>query len=64
MGYKLTSEERRIIERARKEGEELYAGQTAAEKRAQMLRSVVIWVGGLVLLAAIGMLIAYIGSRF
>ncbi len=64
MGYRLTPEERRIIERTRKQGEELHEGRTPARKREQTVRSVLMLVGGIVILALLGMLIAYTGTKF
>lgn len=64
MGYRLTSEERRIIERTRKQGEELHAERTPGQKREQTVRSVLMWVVGIVILALLGMLIVYAGTKF
>lgn len=62
MGYRLTAEERRIIERTRREGEQLYASQTPAQKKEQMWRGVLVWVGAILAFALIGMLIVWAGS--
>ncbi len=62
MGYNLTPEERRIIERTKREGEELYSSETPAEKRRQRWKSVFVWIGVMLLFAVVGMLIYYIGT--
>ncbi len=64
MGYNLTPEERRIIERTKREGEELYAPETPVEKRRQMWKSVLTWIGAMFLFALIAALIYYIGTFF
>ena len=64
MSYRLTPEERRIIERTKREGEEFHASHpaTPAQKREQAWRSILIWIGGIVFLVALALLVAYIGS--
>ncbi len=62
MSYRLTPEERRIIERTKREGEEFHASQTPAQKKEQTLKSVLIWMGGILFLVALALLVAYIGS--
>jgi hypothetical protein len=62
MGYRLTSEERRIIERTKREGEEFHRSETRAEKKKQTLGSALIWIGGIVLLALLAMFMVWLGS--
>lgn len=62
MSWRLTPEERRIIERTRREGEELYASETPAEKKNRRWRSVVAWVGAIVAFVIVAILIYYAGK--
>jgi hypothetical protein len=62
MGYRLTSEERRIIERTKREGEEFHGSETRVEKKKQTLGSALIWIGGIVLLALLAMFMVWLGS--
>lgn len=62
MGYRLTPEERRIIERAKREGEEIFARKTPAQNKRQVWKSVWTWVLMMVLFAAFGLLICYVGT--
>ena len=62
MSYRLTPEERRIIERTKREGEEYHASRPTAEKKEQTLKAVLIWMGGILFLVALALLVAYIGS--
>ena len=62
MSWRLTPEERRIIERTRREGEELYSSETPAEKKRQTWKSVLTWVVTIFVFAIIASLIYYIGT--
>ena len=62
MSYRLTPEERRIIERTKREGEEFHASQTPAEKKEQTVKSVLVWGVGIVFLAALSIFMVYLGS--
>ncbi len=62
MGYNLTPEERRIIERTKREGEELYAVETSAQKKRRTWKSILVWIAVMFLFAVIAGLIYYIGT--
>jgi hypothetical protein len=64
MGWRLTPEERRIIERTRRDGEELYAGETPEKRKSLVWRSVLVWVATLVAFALLATLIVFIGTLF
>lgn len=64
MGWQLTPEERRIIERTKREGEELYAGESRAGRSARMWKNVLIWAAGIVVFALVALLIVYVGTLF
>jgi hypothetical protein len=62
MSWRLTPEERRIIERTRREGEELYAGETPIERKTFVWRSVLVWIATIVVFALLATLIVYLGT--
>jgi anti-sigma-K factor RskA len=64
MSWRLTPQEKRIIEQTRRQGEELYAGETPAERKTFVWRSVVVWVATIVAFALLATLIVYIGTLF
>ena len=61
MSWRLTPEERRIIERTRREGEAQTQGP-AGKKRGPVLRSVLIWIAGIVMFYLLAMLMVWAGS--
>ncbi len=61
MSWRLTPEERRIIERTRREGEAQTPGP-AGKKRGLVWRSVLTWVAGIVLFYLLAMLMVWVGS--
>jgi uncharacterized membrane protein YdfJ with MMPL/SSD domain len=63
MGWRLTPEERRIIEQTRREGEELYAGETSAERKGLIWRSVFVWIATIVVFVLFATLIIYLTSE-
>jgi len=70
MYWRLTPEERRIMERTRREGEEAErarraasAGEPEGGDRGQLWRSVAAWVGGIALLVLFALVMTYLGSR-
>jgi type VI protein secretion system component VasF len=60
MYWRLTPEERRIIERTRREGAEI--NTTPDQGRGRLWRSVAVWVGGIALLVFFAWLMVWIGS--
>lgn len=58
----MTPEERRIIERTKREGEELHASETPAEKRRQTWKSALTWVVVIFAFVIFAALIYYIGT--
>lgn len=64
MGYRLTPEERRIIEQTRRQGEGFYQPNTPAGNRRRVWKSVLVWIAMIVLFAGFGLLICYIGTLF
>ncbi len=67
MNRRLTAEERRIIERTRREGEPSSTPIDGSETpnpgdRMPLWRSVLSWIGAIFLLVAIAWLMIYIGS--
>lgn len=64
MGWRLTPEERRIIERTKHEGEELYADEPAAERKVRLWKNALVWVAGILAFALLATLIVYIGTLF
>ncbi len=61
MSWRLTPEERRMIERTRRSGEQ----QTppSEEGHGRLWRSVLTWTGGIVFFVLFGWLITYLGTR-
>jgi hypothetical protein len=64
MSWRLTPEERRIIERTRREGEELYESETPSECKGIVWRSVLVWVATIVAFALLATVIVFIGTLF
>lgn len=66
MGWKMTPEERRIIERTKREGEEYYAArpEDRAQKKARMWSNALVWVAVIVVFVLAAMLIVYAGTLF
>lgn len=75
MSWRLTPEERRIIERTRREGEEAQkalegettsktgnSGKVGASAPAPLWRSVLIWIVGIVIMVVLAMLMVWVGS--
>ena len=67
MNWRLTAEERRIIERTRREGEKPHPPVNGTETpnpgdKMPLWRSVLSWIGAIFLLVAIAWLMIYIGS--
>ncbi len=67
MNWRLTAEERRIIERTRREGEPSFTPVDGTETpntgdSVPLWRSVLSWIGAIFLLVAIAWLMIYIGS--
>ncbi len=63
MGWRLTPEERRIIERTKREGEEFYASETPLEKKHHVWKSILMWIGIVFLFVLGAALIYYTGTR-
>jgi hypothetical protein len=64
MSWRLTPEERRIIEHTKHQGEELYVDETPAERKGFVWRSVLVWVATLVAFALLATLIVYLGTMY
>ncbi|MDR2891385.1 MAG: hypothetical protein LBV18_07335 [Alistipes sp.] len=65
MSWRLTAEERRIIERTKREGEELHASlppESPVKRREQMVRSIAALVGAMIFFALLWMLFVWLGS--
>jgi len=62
MYWRLTPEERRIIERTRREGEEAAGQAPEGGGGGRLWRSVAAWVGGIALLVFLALAMTYLGS--
>lgn len=66
MGWKMTPEERRIIERTKREGEEYYAArpEEVARRKARLWKNALVWAAVIVVFVIVAMLMVYSGFLF
>ncbi len=73
MNWRLTAEERRIIARTQREGEQAHTSAdgnqpgnagTPTPAEVPLWRSIMIWIGGIALFVLLALLMVWIGSLF